>query len=114
MIEHRYKNWTIKPKLDFGSGFLIDGKVVKDGWLAIHDTDGNCMPGAAWFRTVGDAKTAIDIYERVGGDAARFWECISPFGYQLGQHVSDIKDGTVTKGRFSATIKNHTVVELKS
>lgn len=64
-ITSTYCGYTIKPKKDWGpyGGFLIDGEVVKEGWVV---TDGgiiNVMPGATWFRTMKEAHKGIAALE---------------------------------------------------
>lgn len=54
-----YRGFTIAAKRDFDIGFLIDGFLVRAGYIV---TDGVCevMPGAVWFQTVQHAMKAID------------------------------------------------------
>jgi len=71
----RYKDhWNIVPKKDFGKSGYTDNKGVKhtSGFLAIHDTEGNCLPGATWSPTLDGIKELADIYDEVG--KAGFWD----------------------------------------
>ena len=72
MSENTYKNYIIKPKKDFGQdGYLIDGKMVKEGWVVTDHRNVNVMPGATWFQTIEQSKLAIDVLLKYGeGD---FW-----------------------------------------
>lgn len=107
-----YKGYRIVPKLDFGrEHFLINGRGVRQGYVV---TDGTCniMPGGTWFETVISAQHAINVFIRVKGHAARFWEIIQPFKYtRLGQRA-DFESGSVSCGRCAATIENFKVVKL--
>lgn len=72
----RYRGFTIKPKLDFGThGYLIDGQWVKTGWV-VCDTTGFCnmMPAATWFRTIDTAVDGIDTLIESDFDADVFWK----------------------------------------
>lgn len=72
MSENTYKNFIIKPKRDFGQyGFLIDGKMVKEGWVVTDHRNVNVMPGATWFQTIEQSKLAIDVLIKYGED--NFW-----------------------------------------
>lgn len=78
-----YQGFTIEPKRDFGPhGFFLEGRFTKVGCVVIKDAC-NAMPGATWFRTIEDAKEAIDVLIAVGGAdiwqrpavySKRFWE----------------------------------------
>lgn len=78
----RYRGFLIEPKRDFGRyGFIIKGKVVKKGWLAVfppgHKYEGcNAMPGATWAVTVPEAKRMIDAYIKARGRPDRFWRIV--------------------------------------
>jgi hypothetical protein len=106
----RYRLLIITPKRDFGDGFLIKGKMVKEGWVV---TDGFCnvMPGACWFQTIDEAKRAIDVLIAVKGDSDMFWEIIQPFQLTPGDKDHS-ENGTVISGRHYAIIKNYTVIEV--
>jgi hypothetical protein len=100
----RYRTLFIVPKRDFGTGFLIKGKMVKKGWVV---TDGTCniMPGATWFQTVPQAKHAIDTLIAVQGDADMFWEIMHPFKHTPGEkHPDDssFTNGNIKHGRHYA------------
>lgn len=99
-----YCGYLIVPKRDFPLESKQTGFVVTDGMC-------NIMPGGCWFATVEEAKQAIDVLKSVNGNADRFWEIIQPFGYKLGQKVSDL-DSVVVQGRFKAVIANGIVVKL--
>lgn len=71
-----YKGYQIERKQDFGTGHLIDGFKVKHGYIALKGSC-NVMPGATWFLTVKETKEAIDMYELVEHDAAKFWVALS-------------------------------------
>jgi len=72
MSENTYKNYIIKPKRDFGQyGFLIDGKMVKEGWVVTDHRNVNVMPGATWFQTIEQSKLAIDVLIKYGEN--NFW-----------------------------------------
>ena len=67
-----YKDFIIKPKRDFGQyGYLIDGKMVKEGWVVTDNRNVNVMPGATWFQTIEQSKLAIDVLIEYGEDD--FW-----------------------------------------
>ena len=78
-----WHGFTIEPKRDFGpSGFFLDGRFTKIGYVVVKDGC-NAMPGATWFRSIEDAKDAIDVLIEVGGAdiwqrpaaySKRFWE----------------------------------------
>lgn len=66
-----YQGFTIEPKRDFGStGFLVDGRFIKIGYVVVKNGC-NAMPGAVWFRSIEDAKGAIDVWIETGG--ASIW-----------------------------------------
>lgn len=68
-----YKDYTIKPKKDFGtSGFLINGKWVMDGFVVVDKRNINVMPAAAWFQTIDKAKKGIDVLIKYG--EKDFWK----------------------------------------
>ncbi|GAG88111.1 unnamed protein product [marine sediment metagenome] len=72
MSENTYKHYIIKPKRDFGQyGYLIDGKMVKEGWVVTDHRNVNVMPGATWFQTIEQSKLAIDVLIEYGDD--NFW-----------------------------------------
>lgn len=81
--------YRIKPKRDFGpgpgywlpnAGTTGTGKYgfVKSGFVVTYDEGNfkgcNAMPAATWFLTVAEAIYAIGIFERVEGNAEKFWE----------------------------------------
>ena len=102
-----YRGYTIQPKLDFGVDSTETGFVVVQSGC-------NAMPGATWFKSVPEAKSAIDILIRVKGDAVRFWEIMQPFEYgRLGQRA-DFENGVCRSGRYTALIKNFKVIELRT
>ena len=76
-----YRGFEIRPLSHQGRPFLIRGESVFQGWNVIKDST-LWSPGSVWFRTVGEAKNAIDcIHEAGGADnpncaswATRFWE----------------------------------------
>jgi len=62
-----YRGFTVESKRDFGpSGFLVDGRFTKIGYVVIKNGC-NAMPGAVWFRTIEDAKNAIDVFIETDG-----------------------------------------------
>lgn len=64
-----YRGFTVEPKRDFGpAGFLVDGRVTKIGYVVTRHGC-NAMPGAVWFRSIEDAKDAIDVLIETGGGA---------------------------------------------
>lgn len=68
-----YKDYTIKPKKDFGEyGFLINGKRVRKGFVVVDKHNINIMPGATWFQTIKDAKKGIDVFIEHG--VKNFWK----------------------------------------
>jgi len=72
MSGNTYKNYIIKPKRDFGqNGYLIDGKMVKKGWVVTNHRNINVMPGATWFQTIEQSELAIDVLIEYGED--NFW-----------------------------------------
>jgi len=72
MSGNTYKNYIIKPKRDFGqNGYLIDGKMVKKGWIVTNHRNINVMPGATWFQTIEQSELAIDVLIEYGED--NFW-----------------------------------------
>ena len=72
MSESNYKNFIIKPKRDFGQyGYLIDGKMIKEGWIVTDHQNVNVMPGATWFQTIKQSKLAIDVLIKYGEN--NFW-----------------------------------------
>jgi hypothetical protein len=108
----RYRTLFITPKRDFGTGFLIKGKMVTDGWIV---TDGTCniMPGATWFETVEEAKFAIDVLIAVQGDADMFWEIMQPFKHTPGEKSEDSDTNcTTTHGRHYAKYEGGICVEV--
>jgi hypothetical protein len=106
----RYRTLIIKPKLDFGTGYLIKGVMVKEGWL-VSDGCCNIMPGATWFETIDEAKHAIDILIAVKGDSQAFWEIMQPFTLTPGDK-HEAENCTVTNGRHYAVVRDHVVVEV--
>lgn len=78
MAEITYRGHLIVPKRDFGAGpgFLIDGKFVKSGFVAVAASGKhqgcNVMPAATWFQTVPEAKRAIDVLKRTRTPGS-FW-----------------------------------------
>jgi hypothetical protein len=59
--EETYKEHVIVDKRDFGRHpHLVNGKYVKTGFVVTYK-GANIMPGAVWFQSVAEAKTAIDI-----------------------------------------------------
>lgn len=63
-----YRGFTVEPKRDFGPiGFLVDGQFTKIGYV-VTKRSCNAMPGAVWFRTIEDAKTAIDALADTGSE----------------------------------------------
>lgn len=76
-----YGGFLIKSKRDLPrEGYLIKGKMVKVGYVVVDFKNPiiNVMPGATWFVSVDQAKTAIDVLLEYGPD--RFWygmDCVS-------------------------------------
>lgn len=71
-----YRGYQILPKRDFGRhGFLIDGKVVKRGYVV---TDGMCnvMPGATWTQTIWRARELVDALIESQGNSDEFWRIV--------------------------------------
>lgn len=68
--------FRIVPKRDFGpgSGFFIDGRYIKSGFV-VTDPSGFCnvMPGAIWFLTIEAAYRAIRIWCEVRGNVDLFY-----------------------------------------
>jgi hypothetical protein len=112
MKSYTYRDHSIQPKRDFGRhGYLADGKIVTKGWVVCKDGV-NIMPGGTWFQSLREARSALDVFLRVRGNADRFWEIMQPFPYKrVGQRVVE-RDCTVECGRFKAVIKNHRVFSL--
>jgi len=109
---YRYRGFLIKPKRDFGNGYLSNGRVIKRGWNVVKDGC-NIMPGATWFETPKKAKRAINVLLRVKGDAQKFWEIMQPFEFKrVGQKTTE-RDCTIRKGRFFVKIENGRVVEYR-
>ena len=76
-----YKDYIIKPKRDFGtSGFLINGKRVREGFVVVDKFNINVMPGATWFQTVKEAEKGIDILFKYG--EKDFWKGYKKEGKQ--------------------------------
>lgn len=72
----KYRNYQIEPKKDFPKdGFLIDGKMVKKGWI-VTDGYANIMPGATWFQTVQEAKEGIQALYLSKGNSKKFWDIL--------------------------------------
>ena len=66
--------YEIRPKRDFGRyEWLIDGKMVKEGFVVTDGGNCNVMPGATWFLTEADAQESLDLWLSVGKDADAFW-----------------------------------------
>lgn len=65
-----HRRFRIVPKRDFPkSGYFIEGKYVKEGWVVLDPYGCNMMPGAIWFRFIDSAKIGIDVYlETRGGE----------------------------------------------
>jgi len=73
MSEITYKNFIINPKRDFGQyGYLIDGEMVKEGWVVTNQQNVNVMPGATWFQTIEQSKLAIDVLIKYNEN--NFWD----------------------------------------
>jgi hypothetical protein len=116
---HRYRLFMILPKRDFGtgSGWLIKGKWVKEGWV-VTDTAGLCnaMPAAAWFQTLDEARHAIDVWIAVKGDAEMFWDVLHPFQHTPGQrdpeHTPPATGKTTSYGRHYAKYDGDVCVEV--
>lgn len=80
------KTFKIERKRDFGPGkgyWLpgVEGGVgtekygfVKTGFVVTNGRLTNVMPGATWFRTIGEAMDAIAVLIEVNGDGVAFWE----------------------------------------
>ena len=106
-----YRGYSIKAKLDFPKGgFLVNGRKITKGYVAVKDGC-NAMPGATWFKTVPEAKQAIDVLIAVGGEenSGLFWEIIQPFGMWPGDKDRDSGGSMIVGqvatdcGRFHAT-----------
>lgn len=113
----RYRLFFIEPKRDFGPvGHFIDGKYVKKGWLVTDGGICNVMPGATWFRTIKDAKHAIDVLIAVRGNVDMFWEIMQPFQETPGMKAEDAghskETATASKGRHWARYENGICVEV--
>lgn len=114
MKSYSYRGHKIVPKLDFGSQ---PGK----GWI-VSDAKGytNAAPGATWFKTITRAKFAIDVLVAIGGEeqAQIFWEIMQPNTWKVGQKDPDFQygggEGSMSHGRFSATVKGGVIVEVKT
>ena len=63
-----YRGFRIKPIDHCSQPFWLDARWVTEGFIAISDTLGHCMPGAMWFRTVESARTGIDCFLAEGLD----------------------------------------------
>lgn len=72
-ISIEYKGFTIRPKLDMGSTpWLVDGNEYRRGYI-VTQNNVQVMPGAVWFHSVIEARTAIDILIEVNKDSTAFW-----------------------------------------
>lgn len=75
-LMYRYLIWgyIIQAKRDFGEhGFFTNGLKIKKGYV-VTDGNVNVMPGATWFKSVIEARVAIDVFIEVEHDADSFWE----------------------------------------
>lgn len=91
--EVNYRSYTIKPKRDFGSySFLINGKMVREGFVVTDEHNVNAMPGATWFQTVKDAKKGIDVLVVYGKE-----------NFCKGQELENKKSQTKPVAKYSPT-----------
>jgi hypothetical protein len=72
-----YAGFTIKPKLDFGSGFwdAPTRRHVKEGWVIVKGGC-NAMPGATWAHNLAEAHQMIDAFMAVDCDGQKFWHLL--------------------------------------
>jgi hypothetical protein len=82
-----YCGFQIKPIDHSAQPFWLDAAWVTDGFIAISDTQGHCMPGAVWFRTVDDAKAGVDAYMLEKLDVGRDHAAVQRFHRRLAKHV---------------------------
>lgn len=65
-----YRGYLIKPLSHAHQPFQVDGKAVYWGYNVIYASGRykgcNAAPGAAWSRTIGRAKTFIDVMHEAG------------------------------------------------
>ena len=61
-----YKGFVIEAKRDYADVLAYDqGFYLRDGFVVVKDGC-NATPGAGWFKSVREAKEAIDILAIVG------------------------------------------------
>ncbi len=68
-----YRGVEIVPKKDFWIHPYEDcGGICKKGYIV---TDGFCnvMPGAAWAKSILEAKSMVDALIEANGDSTQFW-----------------------------------------
>ena len=64
-------DYTIKPKRDFGEGFLIRGVWVKAGWIVLRNGV-SVLPGAVWDTTLAGASRTVGKLMVAKGDSDIF------------------------------------------
>ena len=57
-----YRGFRIQPIDHSVQPFWLEARCVTEGFIAISDVLGHCMPGAVWFYTVEEAKKAVDVF----------------------------------------------------
>lgn len=76
-IKLEYRGYYIVPKRDMGSSaWLVNANLIRKGYVVTDDGIINVMPGATWFKSVVEAKVAIDILFEANDDSQKFWELL--------------------------------------
>lgn len=71
-----YRGFEIVPKKDFWIQPHQDcGGIYKKGYV-VTDGISNVMPGAAWARSVVEAKAMVDALVEAGEDSDKFWQIL--------------------------------------
>lgn len=90
-----YRGYHIVEKKDFGStGYLLNGVMVRHGYVVTDGSIINEMPGATWFLTVESAMRAIDdliasMDMRLGRGEHPFWR-VNRFRREAEEHAPEL------------------------